>query len=372
MRVVFACAGTGGHINPAIAIARKIVKEEKDSEILFIGTFDGLENTLVKEAGFNIKPIRTGKLRRSLSPKNISEMYRAFRGISDAKNILKEFKPDVVIGTGGYICIPVMNAAKALNIPYMLHESNAFPGVSVKLLSKNASRVFIAFEDARRRLKNRDNIVLSGTPTKFTKQDYLKLDVDECKKELDINTNKKVMLVTGGSQGAKVFSDIVLNFVACTKIDDLYVVLITGNKNYDDVISKKKILEEKIGKSLDNKIKIIKFVYEMEKMYRVADICMCRSGALTITELSLVGKPSILIPFPYATENHQFYNAKVLEDAGLGIIINESEVSSKNLEASVKNLLKKDSEECMRQATRIFKEDVQDIIYKNILEVIKK
>ena len=110
----------------------------------------------------------------------------------------------------------------------------------------------------------------------------------------------------------------------------------------------------------------------MEKMYRVADICMCRSGALTVTELSLVGKPSILIPFPYATENHQFYNAKVLEDAGLGIIINESEVSSKNLEASVKNLLKKDSEECMRQATRIFKEDVQDIIYKNILEVIKK
>lgn len=153
---------------------------------------------------------------------------------------MKEFKPDVVIGTGGYICIPVMNAAKALNIPYMLHESNAFPGVSVKLLSKNASRVFIAFEDARRRLKNRDNIVLSGTPTKFTKQDYLKLDVDECKKELDINTNKKVMLVTGGSQGARVFSDIVLNFVACTKIDDLYVVLITGNKNYDDVISKKK------------------------------------------------------------------------------------------------------------------------------------
>ena len=194
MRVVFACAGTGGHVNPAIAIAKIILKNNKDVEFLFIGTKNGIENKLVENAGFKIKHIRTGKLLREITLKNFKAIYDTYKGIGDAKDILKEFEPDLVIGTGGYICGPVMLAAKKLHIPYILHESNAFPGISVKLLAKNASKVMISFEEARYRLKNRENIYYTGTPVKFSIQDYDKLDKEEIRKELKLNgINKKII-----------------------------------------------------------------------------------------------------------------------------------------------------------------------------------
>ena len=174
MRVVFACAGTGGHINPAIAMANLILKKENDSQILFIGTETGLENKLVENAGYKISHIRTGKILRELTLKNITALINAYKGIGDAKTILKEFKPDIVIGTGGYICGPVMKAAKKLKIPYYLHESNAFPGVSVKLLAKDAKCVMVGFEDTKARLNSKAKVVYTGTPAKFTEEDILK------------------------------------------------------------------------------------------------------------------------------------------------------------------------------------------------------
>lgn len=371
MKVVFACAGTGGHINPAIAIAKYILKNDSKSDILFIGTFDGLENDLVKNAGFRIKPIRTGKLRRSLTLKNFSEITKAILGKKDAKKILKEFNPDIVIGTGGYICMPVMSAAKSLKIPYMLHESNAFPGVSVKLLSKNAARVFVAFEDARMRLKNRKNIVLSGTPTKFTKEEYDALDKSKCIKEMNLSKYKKILLVTGGSQGARKFSNVILEYLENYQRDDLFVVLVTGDKNYNEILQKKNEIENKLNKKLDDYIKIEKFVFDMEKMYKVADICMTRAGAMTITELALTNKASILVPYPYAAENHQFYNAKVLENIGLGKIIEDKDLNIEKLNFTINELMNVSQIE-LEKSDLLCKVDSEKIIYENILKVIKK
>ena len=181
MRVIFACAGTGGHVNPAIAIARIIQKNEKDSEFLFIGTKNGLENKLVKNAGFEIVHIRTGKLLRKLTLKNVKAIFDTYAGIGESIKILKDFKPDLVIGTGGYICGPVMLAAKKLEIPYMLHESNAYPGVSVKLLAKKAKYVMLGFEDAKKRLKRQDNLIYTGTPAKFNIDEFDSLEKDESK-----------------------------------------------------------------------------------------------------------------------------------------------------------------------------------------------
>lgn len=209
MRVVFACAGTGGHINPAIAMANLIMKKEPDSSILFIGTKTGLENKLVENVGYEIRHIRTGKIRREFTLENINELVNAYKGISDAKKILKEFAPELVIGTGGYICGSVMKAAKKLKIPYILHESNAFPGVSVKLLASKAKCVMLGFEDAKGRLSSKAKTVYTGTPAKFSEEDIQKLDRNECLKEANIeNNSKKIVLITCGSQGAKKVNEV--------------------------------------------------------------------------------------------------------------------------------------------------------------------
>lgn len=343
MRVVFACAGTGGHINPAIAIANIIMKNEPESEVLFIGSRNGMENEIVPKSGYSIKSVRTGKILRKLTIKNFKAIFNAYMGISDAKKILKSFKPDVVIGTGGYICVPVMFAAKGLHIPYILHESNAFPGVATKLLAKNASKVLIGFEDARDRINKKALVEYTGTPTKFTRADVDKLSKSQCMSKVGLKDNdKKIVLVTCGSQGAMRINDTVLNLIESKLDESLYFILVTGKNNYDIISNKLKELESKLDISLDKFLRLEKFVFNMEDMYVASDICITRAGAMTITELEIVGKPSILIPLPSAAENHQYYNAKVLEEKGIAKIILEQELSVNNLYDTIKSILSND------------------------------
>ena len=374
MKVIFACAGTGGHINPAIAIAGIILKNKPDTEVLFIGTKTGLENELVKKSGFEIKHIRTGKLIRSLTFKNIKAVTETYKGISDSVKIIKEFKPDLVIGTGGYICGPVMLAAKKCKVPYVLHESNAFPGISVKLLAKKADKVMVGFSDAKTRLKRKDNVVYTGTPAKFSREDINNLDRDRCKKELGFDKiDKKIVLVTGGSQGAMKFNQIVFDMVVEKLSEEFFVILVAGNKNYDDIIEKKKRVEKEKNIKLDDYIKIEKFVFDMPKMYKIADICITRSGAMTITELEIASKPSILIPLPSAAENHQYYNAKVLSDAHAGIIIEQKDLTTTLLYNKIIYMLDEKIINMMSEnSSKLDLNGVDNKIYKCISEVIKK
>lgn len=374
MKVIFACAGTGGHINPAIAIANIILKNEPNSEILFIGTKTGLENELVKNAGFNIKHIRTGKLIRSFTFKNIKAVTETYKGIGEAKKIIIDFKPDLVIGTGGYICGPVMLAAKKCKIPYILHESNAFPGISVKLLAKKAASVMIGFSDAKNRLKRKDNIVYTGTPAKFNRDTINNLDKQICKKELGLNDiNKKIVFVTGGSQGAIKFNQTVLDMVANNLNDEFFVILVAGTKNYDNIVEKKELIEKEKNIDLSNHIKIEKFIFDMPKMYKVADLCVVRSGAMTITELTLAAKPAILIPLPTAAENHQLYNAKVLSDSHAGIIIEQKDLTEEKLLKKINYMLEDKINKIMTDnASKLVINGVDERIYKCISKVLKK
>lgn len=368
MRVIFACAGTGGHVNPAIAIANIIKKKNKDANILFIGTKDGLENKLVKNAGYEICHISTGKIIRSFTFKNIKAITKNVKGIKDARKIIKEFKPDLVIGTGGYICGPVMLAAKKYKIPYILHESNAYPGVAVKMLAKNAKKVMIGFEDARARLKNRENIVYTGTPAKFNEEAYESLNKNKCLEKLNLlNINKKMILVTCGSQGARKINEVVLDMVKKYLNDKIYIILVAGDKNYDDVISQKNDIEKELNTDLSKYIRIEKFVYNMDEMYRAVDMCITRAGAMTITELSLAGKPSILIPLPYAAENHQFYNAKVLESVNAAKIIEQKDLTEDVLNNTIISMINDDVINKMSiNAKKVIVENVEEKIYKSI------
>lgn len=343
MNILIAAAGTGGHINPAIAIANIIVKKYKEANILFVGTKSGLENKLVENAGYKIVHIRTGKIIREFTLENINQMYNAYRGISDATKLIKEFKPDLVIGTGGYICVPVMLAAKREKVPYVLHESNAYPGVSVKLLSKSAQSVMISFKEAKDRLKYKKNVVYTGTPTKFLAEDIDNLDVNECRKKIGLDKiDKKIILVTCGSQGAKKVNETIIDMIKNMPSDKYYIYLVTGDRSYDEIKNSLNEMKKEKNIDIDKYIKLEKFVFDMAAAYKACDFAITRGGAMTITELSVAGKPAIIIPLPTAAENHQYYNAKVLEDAGAALILEQKNLNINSLNDSINKLIDDD------------------------------
>mgnify|MGYP000554272954 FL=1 len=213
MRVVIAAAGTGGHINPGIAIANKIMEKEPDSKIIFIGTGRGLEKDLVPRAGYELKNIEAYGINRKINLDNIKRLYKTIKAVGQARNILKEFKPDVVIGTGGYICVSVCMAASQLKIPIILHESNAFPGVAVKVMAKKADEILLGFEEAKERIPNARKIAVTGTPTKVNSKRLSAEQKCEVKQQMKLKKDLPVVLFFGGSQGAQSINNAILGII---------------------------------------------------------------------------------------------------------------------------------------------------------------
>ena len=371
MKVVIAAAGTGGHINPGIAIANKIKQEEPQSQILFIGTNRGLENDLVPRSGYDLKTIDAYGIQRKLTLENIKRLYHTIHSIKVAKEILKEFKPDVVIGTGGYICVPVMLAANSLKIPIVLHESNAFPGVATKLLCKKANVVLVAFEDAKTRLTKAKKIVVTGTPTKVKELKLTEEEKKEIKKECGLKSDKPVVLVFGGSQGAQSINNSVLNIILNQCNLEYQIMWAVGPAQYDVIKSE---LEDK-GKDINNikNVKILPYIYNMEQIMNVIDLMVCRSGAMTITEISIVGKPAIFIPLPSMSANRQEDNAPVLKKIGAAKIILNKDVTGQKLSEEIDDIIldNLELEEMGKIANTIAPSNVEEKIYQEIKEVVK-
>ncbi len=337
MRVVIAAARTGGHINPGLAIANKIKQEEKDSKIMFIGTTEGLENDLVPRAGYELKTVEAYGFNRKLTIENIRKIIKTLKSKKDAKKILQEFKPDIVIGTGGYICMPVFMAAISLKIPTVLHESNAFPGAAIKALSGKVDEVFVGFEDAKKRLPKAKKVVVTGTPTKVEDLNLTNEQKSKIKIALGLKENLPVVLVFGGSQGARSINETMLDIIRTNKNTNYQIIWAAGQSQYD--IIKEKL--EDAGLAIHNlkNAKIVPYIYNMGEVLNACDLTVSRSGAMTITELSKVGKPGIFIPLPYATENHQEYNARVLADSGAGKIILDKNLNADILSNTIQEIL---------------------------------
>lgn len=365
MRAIIACAGTGGHINPGIAIANIIKAREPQSEILFIGTATGLENELVTKAGFNIKSVRAGRLHRRITLENIKNMYNAVAGIRDSKKIIKEFKPDVVIGTGGYICVPVMKAAKSLNVKYILHESNVYPGMAVKVNAKNATKILLGFDETKKYLST-SNTVYTGTPARFDKHSIDALNKLKCKSELKLNIKgKKILFVTGGSQGARKINQTVISMIKKYKPEEFFTVIAVGHKNYDEIVNE-------LPKELEKYIKVEKYIFEMDKMYKASDLLITRAGAMTVLELEIAAKPAILIPLPTAAENHQLYNAKVLEKNGAGFVLEEKDLNEDVLYEKITKVIT-DSETIKKMGENsrsLALDNVEEKIYNEIKKCV--
>ena len=371
MRVIIAAAGTAGHINPGIAIANKIKEMEKDSKIIFIGTTRGLENDLVPRAGFELKTIEAYGLSKKISFENMKKMYKTFKGYGEAKKIIKEFKPDVVIGTGGYICGATISAAHQLKIPTVLHESNAFPGKAVKLLARKTNTILVSFKDAESRIKNAKKIVFTGTPVKIAKKDYTINEKLNIIKNIGLVDTKPIVLIFGGSQGAQKINESIIGILNNKLNKNYQIIWATGPKQYD--IIKEKLQDNNISINNIKNAKILPYIYNMEELMNVSNLIVARSGAMTITEISNLGKPSILIPLPNVSGDHQLHNAKVLENIGAAKIILNDELDCNKLNNKIEEIvLNKNKEEQMStSALKVATKDVEEKIYNEIVKLVK-
>lgn len=310
--------GTGGHVYPALAIAETIKAKCPDSEIAFVGTEKGIENKLVAKEGYKIYHVAIQGIRRSLSPQNLKTACLVMTSPRKAKRIIEEFRPDVVIGTGGYVCWPLLQAASSMGIPSVVHESNAAPGLAVKVLQKKLDLILTNFAQTEEELHTNKRIVNVGNPLR-TKCGAI--DKKSARESLGIAKDKFVVLSFGGSIGAKgvnlsaleimkSFSSLreeVLHYHAC------------GTRFYEDFT---KTLSE-CGLSEKGNITVSDYIYDMPTYMAAADVVVCRAGAMTVSEIAMLGKPTVLIPSPHVTDDHQYKNAKVLSDKGAAILVRE-------------------------------------------------
>ena len=356
MRVIIAAAGTGGHINPGIAIANKVMEKEPDSRVVFIGTDRGLENDLVPRAGYDLKRIDAHGIERKLTVQNIKNLYATFKSINVAKGILG---------------VPVVMAAKKLNIPVVLHESNAFPGIAVKLFKKKADKILVGFKEAKERLVDAKNVIVTGNPIKIKKLELSDDKKKKIKKDLGLDEDKFMVLVFGGSQGAQSINRSLIEIIVNKKNKNYQIIWAVGTEQYKKIQEKLEEVNVDINNIKD--VKIVPYIYNMEEVMNASDLVVCRSGAMTITEIACTGKPAIFIPFPFATENHQEYNARVLVNAGAAEIILDKDLNSEILSDTILKIVKdkKYLKEMSENASKIYIPDVEEKIYKEIKELVK-
>ncbi len=330
MRYLISGGGTGGHINPGLAIAKEIMKNEPDAEILFVGTKNGLEDKLVPREGFNIRYIEVSGFKRKLSFDTLRTVTRLVKSFGAIRRILKEFNPDAVIGTGGYVCGPVVFSAALRKIPTLIHEQNAFPGVTNKILSRYVDAVAISFEEARHRFKGKAKITMTGNPVRA---ELFRQDRAEARSRLGIPQDIPLVVVFGGSLGAEHLNQCVRDMINSHSNEiNFHLILATGMKHYDFVMSEIKV-------PLPAHIRVEPYLFNMGEVLAAADLAVCRGGAITISELSALGVPSILVPSPYVAENHQEHNARALEHKGAAVVILQSQLTSEILYGQIQKLI---------------------------------
>ena len=328
MKILLAGGGTAGHINPALAIAGYIREKRPDTEFLFIGNKGGMEQRLVPQAGFEIKSIVISGFKRSFSPKNMLEnvktVKRTFSSSAAAKKIISEFKPDICIGTGGYVSGPVIRTAAKMGIPCIIHEQNAFPGVTNKMLAKSVRKVMLAVPDAKKYFEKAD-FVITGNPVRG---EILTADKEKSRQELGLDS-RPVILSFGGSLGARKINEAVADLVARSGQDGRYQH-IHAYGSYGEWFPS--LVKEK-GTDIEqcDNLDIRPYIDNMPTCMAAADLVICRAGAITLSEIQAMGKPAILIPSPNVAENHQYHNAMALVNKGAAEIIEESELSGELL-----------------------------------------
>lgn len=337
VKVVLAGGGTGGHIYPAVAIARYIKEKTPNADILFIGTNKGLEVELIPKAGFTLETIVIrGLARDKILQQLIPTFKELITGTLQARRLLKQFSPDIVIGTGGYVCGPVVLSAALLGIPNFIHEQNAMPGVTNRILSKFTNKVAASFDESIKYFSNKKKVVITGNPLR---PEILTVTKEAAVKALSINPRKKLILAFGGSRGAAVINKSMIEVIKWNikNRTDVQILLITGNNQYEIVLDE--LLKSGIDIQKHGNIIIEPYMYNMHHALAAADLIISRAGALTISEITAIGRPSILIPLKIAANDHQRFNALTLYKNEAAEIIYEDELNGEVLNKKINSLL---------------------------------
>ena len=337
MNVIFTCGGTGGHINPAIAVANIWKERHPNSNILFIGADGGMEEQLVPKAGFQLKTLPGGGLSRSLSfagiKKNVKVMYNLVSSVNRCKKIIKDFGADIVVGTGGYASFPALMAAGLLKIPSCVHESNAVPGLTTRMVERWADKMLICFPQSARYYKDQSKVQVVGMPVR---SEFIQNEKKACREELGLDS-RPVILSTFGSLGAKAMNEMTAELMALEKEAGYPFQHIHGVGSFGWEWMPKRV-EEK-GVQDNDAIFLKEYIYNMPTVMTAADIVISRAGASTCNEIAAAGIPCILIPSPNVTANHQEKNARALEEQGAAAVILEADCSAEKVMQTICELL---------------------------------
>lgn len=369
LKILLAGGGTAGHINPALAIAGYVLKRRPDSEIAFVGTREGMEADLVPKEGFKIYYADVRGFKRKFSAYNLGAAVRAVTSLFDAKKILKDFKPDVVIGTGGYVSGPILYMAAKEGYKTAIHEQNVFPGFTSRVLSRYVDRVMISFDDSRKYFKDSGKLTLVGNPIR---QEMIYCKREESRKELILD-HRPLVVSFAGSLGAREINKTIISMLEYIIRDGaIQFIHACGDRGYKwvpDMIKEKGI---ELDKHAD--VRIERYIYDMPRVMAASDLVISRAGAITLSELAACGKPSILIPSPNVTHNHQQINAQSFEKIGAAKVILEKELCAQKLYGTILSLLKApDTLKLMSQnALKLAVFDSVEKIYSEIIQLTDK
>ena len=358
MKMIISAGGTGGHIYPALAIVKKFQKEDKNFEVLYIGTHNRMENDIVPKEGIPYQSLKIyGFSKKNLirDVKNVGYLMKAYYKCIE---IMKEFKPDIVVGVGGYVTMPVILAARKLKIKCVLHEQNSIPGKTNKFLSRGVNAIFTSFEMSKKYFSKDVNVIYSGNPS----GDNVKYLKPINKESLGLSKDKKLVLVTSGSLGSSSFNEKLIEFLKLCKNESYEILFITGNRNYAEFNKH----------HFSQNVKILPYLDNLSSLFSSCDLVISRAGAGTISELLISKTPSILIPSPNVANNHQYYNAKDMCDSGLALMVLESELDGKKIYEEVSELLNNNSKykEIKKNLNQAKYFSSTDKIYSEIKEIV--
>ena len=373
MRFLLTCGGTAGHINPALAVAGRLRELLPDSEFLFLGAEGHMEIDLVPREGYKILPLRITNISRGYSLEDIRHNLETVKNVvaseREAKRIIRDFKPDAVIGTGGYVCYPVLMAAAKLHIPTLVHESNAVPGLTTRMLADHVDCVMLGFEESRRYYPNAADVAVTGTPVRGAFSCFTQ---ETAKEELGLDPGMPLVVSVWGSLGAGHMNEIVTDMLPLMAGQRDFRLLHAVGSRYLESVNKKLSLG-RIDPGAAN-AELREYIYDMPRVMAAADLILCRSGASTLAELSYMGKPVLIVPSPNVTNNHQEKNARVLERAGGARVLLEGEFDAASLLNEVRSLLADPDKlkEMGRAMSALSVSDATDKICDKILELVKK
>lgn len=344
MKVIFTCGGTAGHVNPALALAGLIRQRRPDSEILFVGARRGIERQLIEEAGWPFRSVEISSFHRSLKPKeirhNLVSLRNLIRSPGEARALLTEFPADLVVGTGGYASYPVIREAARQGIPTAIHESNAIPGLTTRLLEPHADLIMVGFEECRKNYRHPEKVLVTGTPVRG---DFFTYTKKEAKQKLGMDDGRPVIVSFWGSLGASEMNRQTARFLALEAAEGrpfhhIHAAGVVGSRQMTAHLA-----DAGVDLSKTPELEVREYIHDMGTLMRAADLVICRAGASTISELTALGVPAIIVPSPNVTHNHQEHNARVLADAGGAVMILEKDSSGQLLYDTARSILKDDT-----------------------------